>query len=180
MKLKITSASFVLTLMILVSGCATFSNRNNTLISMVGAGLVAGIVAAQSAPERESKILHGVLWGGGAAAFTGAVGLFYFDEEKRSTEAERKLGMAQKELDAFRGESDVATTQSELERSSALERELPSEYRALVKPGKWSVYKINQWVVQGENALVHQDRLLRLEPPQFQPSGNTNKQGDVE
>jgi len=41
------------------------------------------------------------------------------------------------------------------------------EYQALVRPGHWSVYRLNQWVSQGEGALIHQDRMVKLGEDRF-------------
>ncbi len=158
------------TLIMLNTGCATMSNRTKTIVTAVGVGLVAGTIAANMAPKDENPMAHAAVWGGAATAGTAVAGLFLFDEQARSKEFERKLVVAESELAIFRGESST-DQQVIYDSDSALGRELPSEYRSLVRPGKWSLYRTNQWISQGENVLVHQDKILKIEPPQFQPPG---------
>lgn len=175
MKLKIISLLVVLQML---SGCATMSNRTKTILSMVGVGVIAGTIAANRAPFDENPAAHAAVWGGGAAAVTGVVGMFIFDEQAKSRELERKLNISQRELDAFRGESQSSNGEVLIESDSALGRDLPNEYKGLVRPGKWSLYKISNWVSQGENTLVHQDKVLRIEPPQFQAQTTNKKEGE--
>lgn len=165
--------SVLICLSLLSSGCATMSNRSKTLLAMVGTGIIAGSIAASKAPDDESSVAHAAVWGGTTAAVAGAVGLFLFDEQAKSQEAERKLQVAQHELDAFRGESSTDAQHPYAQSDSSLERDLPSEYRSLVRPGKWSIYKVNNWTLQGENTIVHQDKILRIEPAHFQPQTKT-------
>ncbi len=163
---------YILTL----SGCATMSNRTKTILTSVGAGLVAGTIAANLAPKDENPAVHAAVWGGSTAAATAIAGLFVFDEQKRSDELNRKLQIAESELSALRGESSEKEARLIYDSDSAMGRELPNEYRNLVRPGKWSLYRVNQWVAQGENTLVHQDRILQIQPPQFQnPMVTENK-----
>jgi hypothetical protein len=35
------------------------------------------------------------------------------------------------------------------------------------------VYRLNQWVNQGEGTIIHQDRLVKLVPPQLTPANLT-------
>lgn len=161
------------------TGCATMSNRTKTILSMIGVGVVAGTIAANIAPKDENPVAHAAVWGGGAAAVTGVAGMYIFDEQKKREELDRKLEITQKELSAFRNESETNGTPVEVESESGLSRDLPTEYKGLVRPGKWSIYKISNWVSQGENSLVHQDKILRIDPPQFQPSNQITKlEGD--
>lgn len=160
--------------------CAT--NRAKSLTFMAAVGGAAATAGALSAPPEEQSGMHAVFWGAVGAAVAGVVGLFVFDEQSRSEELERKLEVSKRELDAFRGEMDGTSQSSLIQSDSALGKNLPPEYRDLVKPGKWSLYKINTWVSQGENTLVHQDKMLRIEPPQFQPNANSStekKEGEV-
>lgn len=155
------------------------SNRTKTIISMVSVGIVVGTVAANFAPKDENRLFHGLSWGGGSAALTGVVGMYVFDDQKVHDELERKLLVTKRELDAFRGESESSAQQVELVNEPGLSRELPQEYKGLVKPGGWSVYKINSWVSQGENSLVHQDKVIRINPPQFQSPSQLIKTEEI-
>lgn len=172
---RLITASVVI-VSIALGGCASMSNRTKTLITMAGTGIIVGTIAANKAPIDENPLAHAAVWGGTSAAVAGAISLYVFDEQKKSEELERKLGVAQRELDSLRGEgpglSQIPIAQSD----SSFAKDIPAEYRSLVRPGGWSLYKINNWIVQGENTLIHQDKLLRITPPHFQPQ--TNQEGE--
>ncbi len=161
----------MLPILILTSSCATMSNRTKTILTMAGAGIVAGSIGAYFAPSDEKSYAHAAMWGGSAAAVSGLVSLYVFDEQSKSEELDRKLKLAERENRSLRGEGDVSRTQMIYDSDSSLERDLPPEYRSLVQPGKWSVYGVDQWVMSGENEIIHQDKKVRLILPQFKPKG---------
>ena len=165
MSKKVISTTLMLTL--LVSGCASMPNRTKTILTMVGTGLIVGTIAANRAPVDENPGTIGFLWGGNAAAVAGLVSLYVFDEQHRSEVFEKQLNASQKEVDVFRGEGVGASRAPIFDSESGLERQLPKEYQGLVQPGKWSIYKIDNWISQGDNTLVHQDKMVRIIPPQF-------------
>ena len=153
-----------------VGGCATFSNRSKTLLLMGGAGAIAASFGAAIAPEGENRGAHAFLWGGGAAALAGAIGLFAFDEEAKSKEAAARAERLQKDLAACTQESApeiLATNQV------GMEKPLPSKFRNLITPGQWSLYKVDRWVSSTESELVHQDLVFRFSQPQLNPSAKT-------
>lgn len=156
------------------SGCSTLSNRQKTIAAMVLTGSIAGTVGALSAPKNESAPAHAALWAGSAAAGAGLVGLYTFDEEARSKEFERKLKIVSEENQALRGEAEGAPVSPLAEAASPFGKEMPPEYQRLVRPGRWSVYKLNQWIMSGENTLIHQDRMVKIIPPQFS-GGDTDE-----
>lgn len=151
-------------------GCAT-TNRTKTLLLMTGVGAAAAGVGYSVAPRDERPEMHALYWGAAGAAVAGVAGLFLFDEQKRSEELERQAAVMRKELDAFRDEGGGASHEPRLlyETTAPFGRDIPEEYQSLVRPGRWSVYKLNQWVAQGEGTLVHHDRMVKLVPPQLTP-----------
>ncbi len=160
--------AMVLIALVAASGCATMSNRTKTLLLMGGAGLAAGTAGAMLAPQGERPALHGILWGGAAAAATGAAGLFVFDEQARREAAEVRIAKLEKELGSF-GEE----TAPELLATNRLgvEKPLPAKFRHLVTPGQWSLYKVDRWLSSNDSELVHQDMIFRFNQPQLNPSG---------
>jgi hypothetical protein len=164
----------ILSLVVTASGCAT-TNRTKTLLLMTGVGAVAAGVGYSVAPRDERPEMHALYWGAAGAAVAGVAGLFLFDEQKRSEELERQATVMKKELDAFRDEGSTASHGPQLlyETNAPFGRDIPGEYQGLVRPGRWSVYKLNQWVAQGEGTLVHHDRMVKLVPPQLTPKVQT-------
>ncbi len=165
-------------MLLMLPACASLSNQTKTVISMVGAGLVVGTLDANLGEGKGSFNSRSMAVGLGAAAITGVGALYYFNDEGKKIEAERQLQVVQKELGALKGESLDADGSAEITRDSGLRRDLPPEYRNLVRPGGWTLYKTNSWVAQGENTLIHQDRILKIEPPRFQPSQEPITKGE--
>lgn len=48
---------------------------------------------------------------------------------------------------------------------------IPDEYKKLIRPGTWRLLSIDRWVEDGENRLIHQDKIIELIPPQFKTHG---------
>jgi len=169
-------AVFMVTALLMASGCASMSNRTKTITTMVIAGAGAGVMGALLAPKEDSRLPHGLLWGASAAASTGIIGLFVFDEEARRKEAELKADKITKELAAYREESApelVATNRA------GLEKPLPVRFKHLVTPGGWSLFKVDRWVTSSENELVHQDMIFRFHQPQLNPSAKPINEGST-
>lgn len=164
----------IVSLLVGAGGCAT-TNRTKALLLMSGVGAAAAGVGYSIAPRDEKPEMHALCWGAAGAAVAGVVGLFIFDEQKRSEELERQAVVMRKELDAFRDEGGGASHEPRLlyETNAPFGREIPGEYQSLVRPGRWSVYKLNQWVAQGEGTLVHHDRMVKLVPPQLTPKAQS-------
>lgn len=155
------------------SGCASMSNRTKTLVAMGVAGIAAGTAGAMAAPADENALAHGFLWGGGASALTGAIGMFIFDEQARSREYERELKVAKDELESIRWGAGMNEERLIYESSAGgdSEKGIPDEVKKLLSPGWIRVYQTSAWVKQGDDSLVHQDKVIRIKKPQLIPDG---------
>lgn len=167
----VQGACKIMTALLLINaatGCAT--NRANTLLLMTGVGIAAASLAYSLSPPDERPEMHALYGGAMGAVASGVAGLFIFDEQKRSAEFQRQALVMKKELDSFK-EYDGSSHGPELmyETKATIGKSMPAEYERLLKPGKWSVFKLNQWVTQGEGTLIHQDRMVKLIPPQLNP-----------
>lgn len=171
-------AHLAVTGLVLSCGCAT--NRAKTLLLMGGVGTLTAGAAYYLSPKDERPEMH-ALYGGAIGASGAAIaGLFIFDEQKRSEELERQAVVMRKELDVFRDEGSGAHEPRLLyETTAPFGKDIPSDYQSLVKPGSWSVYKLNQWVSQREGVMVHQDRMITLVPPQLTPKSETPKTPEI-
>lgn len=148
------------------SGCSSLSNRQKSLMIIAGGALVGGVVGYTTAPDGTLPIAHAALFGSTAAAVCSVSSLFLFDEQKRSQELDRKLQIAQREIDALLDRSEKG--EKILYQSSlSLGKNLPEKYKDLVQPGNWSVYQLDQWISQGDNVLVHQDKMLKIVQAHF-------------
>ncbi|OFZ78437.1 MAG: hypothetical protein A2583_13795 [Bdellovibrionales bacterium RIFOXYD1_FULL_53_11] len=160
--------TFTVAALIVMSGCASMSNRTKTITGVVIAGAGAGTLGAILAPKEENRAMHGVFWGASAAAVSGIAGLFIFDEESRRKEAELKSEKLSKELAAYREESAPELVASN---RAGLNKPLPERFKHLVTPGGWSLFKVDRWVTSSESELVHQDMIFRFHQPQLNPTG---------
>ncbi len=160
------SVSLTLTFL---SGCAT-TNRGKTIQAAIASGAM-GVLYGQT--RTEFKAQNSVMYGSIAMASATLIGLYVFDEEKRS-EAFRQQSLAlQVKLDGDPMHMNFQNS-PRLESqglSTFSESELPSEYQHLIRPGGWKVFEINRWVKKGTNRLVLESRLLEFTPPTIQSGG---------
>lgn len=156
-------ALFIL-LSLLTTSCA--SNRAKTIVTMLGAGAAGAAIGASTAPANESTSGHALLWAGVTASAAAIASMFIFDEHARAQDLEKQNSSLQKALSSING------TSSELiyENGQSFSKDLPPEYKSLIQPGRWSIYKLDQWSAQGENTLVHQDKMIKLQPPGLNPN----------
>jgi multidrug transporter EmrE-like cation transporter len=166
--------SIILITAFLSSGCATTSNRNKSLGLSFGVGVIGGTIGAANAPAYESKGAHFALWGGVSALCTLIASLFIFDSEKEIKKLHLQSDGLKRELDAYRGEG--MNDSQLLSMHLSLEKELPEKYKGLIRPGAWKIYKIDNWISQSENTLIHQDQMIQIIPPSFR--GNIQQKGE--
>jgi hypothetical protein len=153
----------------LSSSCAStssWSGRDKTLASMMGAGAVGGVIGAVTAPKTDSVAAQALLWGGVSAALAGVVGLFVWRDDQRADLAEKKVGELEREIEEFKGEMGPELIS---EGNATGSRALPASVSHLVRPGSWRLYKLSRWEEQGENTLVHHDKMLVFNPPTLTP-----------
>lgn len=49
--------------------------------------------------------------------------------------------------------------------------EILESYKKMIVPGEYRIYSIDRWVPEGENRLVHQDKIVELIPPSLKAGG---------
>lgn len=154
-------ALILLLLLINCTGCSTMSHKHKTLSYMAGAFAGGAAVGASTAHEDDNKNMHGVLWGSAAAAVVGAIMAYTYDESSELKAREFKIREMEARLSDFRHNTVVKSSDGT---TDYMEAKLPKDYRHLVKPGKWKLYKIDEWKKTPEGELVHQDKLLEISP----------------
>lgn len=170
-----TCAALVALCFTLISGCASMSNRTKTLVAMGVAGIAAGTIGGISAPHDEIPWAHAALWAGGSAAVVGMAGPFVFDEQARSHEYERQLNVAKQEIEAIRWGGGASEEKLIYESSGTQDKAIPDELKKLLSPGWVRVYQTSHWVKQGDDSLVHQDKVIRIKKPQLIPNNDLNE-----
>jgi hypothetical protein len=163
--MKKTKNIFLL-LPLIISACAT-TNKGKILETMA-VGAVAGAAYGQNRPEfkNENALMYGAIGG-----LTGSlIGLYVFDEEKKSEELKTKISKLEAELDSF-GKNSVTENTSQTSNNPAtkvqLQSFLPKRLQKLVKPGEWSLYRIDEWEQLDDTKLVHKDQVLEFKPPEL-------------
>jgi hypothetical protein len=138
----------------------TGTPREKTL-SLMLSGVAAG--AAYGATRPEMKRENAFIFGGSLGVLGAATGFFLFndDEEVLKVKAERDLLKLEIE------KKSKGTLIKEL--PATFSAKIPKQYLPLVRPGSWRVMEIDQWVEDGENRLIHQDKIMELVPPTLSP-----------
>lgn len=140
-----------------LSGCAT-SMATKTLRNMAIAGAAGAIIGSQ---QPAYKSTQAALLAGIGASVVGAGTLLMLDQESRDLTKENERLRA--ELDAaFEPKAEAATP-------GTMNAKVPAKYQNLISPGEWRVYQIDEWVEDGENRMIHQDKVMELIPPSLRP-----------
>lgn len=153
---------FVLVPLLLSAGCA-HTPKEKVFQNMLIAG-ATGVVLGQQ--KEDYKTTYSTMYGGVAAAVAGAVTLYLNDPDKESEKLREEIRVLKTQMDQI-GEPRLAT-----QTPATFGAKVPSKYRSMINPGEWRVYEINQWVEDGENRLLHQDKIMELIPPSLKPSSN--------
>lgn len=153
---------------LLLSSCAT-TQTQKILRDMAIAGAVGVLIAQQ---KSENRIAYSAMYGGVGVAGAGVAGLYLHDPEGNA----RKLEKENSEMRA-RIERDL-NPQLELSRPGTMGGKIPERYSRLVNPGEWRIYAVDQWSEDGENRLVHQDKIMELTPPSLLPGFGTQSKGN--
>lgn len=145
---------------IALCGCAT-TQTSKVLRDMAIAG-AAGVLVAQQRPE--NRAAYSAMYGGIAAAGAGVAGLYVHNPEGKSKQLEKENAELRLKVD------QAFSPRLESSSPGTMGGRIPDKYRRLVSPGEWRVYAIDQWVEDGENRIVHQDKIMELIPPSLLPA----------
>lgn len=144
---------------VLFIGCATTPTEKVYRNMLVAASL--GVLAGQSQPEYKNT--HSTMYGGVAASIAGALTLYIENPDKETKKLRDEIVL-------------LTNNQNQFEKGKVVNRgdaifdaKIPEKYRSLVNPGEWKVYEIDQWQEEGENRLIHRDRVMELSPPSLVP-----------
>lgn len=141
------------------AGCAT-TQREKVFQNMAIAA-AAGFAIGQTSSEAKNN--YSLMYAGLAATGAGVATLYYSnidDENKKLKEETKKLKEDLDQLLAPRLEKTTPGTMA---------AKIPEKFRSLVSPGEWRLYAVDQWIEDGENRLIHQDKIMELVPPSLTP-----------
>lgn len=134
--------------------------REKTL-SLMLSGVAMGAAYGASRPEMKRE--NAFIFGGSLGLVGAATGLYLFGDDVRLTQMEKERDYIKMELE----KKSKGTLIKEL--PATFSAKIPKQYLPLVRPGSWRVMEIDEWVEDGENRLIHQDKIMELVPPSLVP-----------
>lgn len=141
-------------------GCAT--SYKNQIYQSMAFGAAGGAAYGLSKPENRDA--YALMWAGVGAALGAIVSTQLNDPDK---EAER----LRSETKTLRAELEqMNSPRIEAQSSAFFGSKVPEKYRALINPGEWRVSRIDQWIEDDDNRLIHQDLVMDLVPPSLNPA----------
>lgn len=149
-------------LVLQLTSCAS-TTRDRTYRNMALAG-VAGVALGQAQPAYKGTL--SLAYAGVGAAVAAALTLYFDDGEK---EVER-LRAENKIFAAKLGQFDNGKVVGQ--GTATFGAKVPEKYKALINPGEWRIYDLDQWVEGDDNRLIHQDKMMELIPPSLNPGGH--------
>ncbi|MBS1972657.1 MAG: hypothetical protein JSU04_20280 [Bdellovibrionales bacterium] len=154
------SSNFGILIIALTTGCA-HTTKERVFQNMLIAG-ATGVVLGQQ--KEDYKTTYSTMYGGMAAAVAGAITLYLNDPDKEAEKLREEIRVMKTQLDQI-GEPRLAT-----QTPATFGAKVPNKYKSMINPGEWRVYEINQWIEDGDNRLIHQDKIMELTPPSLIPS----------
>lgn len=145
---------------LLLTSCAHLTPSERVVRDMLVAGAIGAAIGQQSSKNQD---LNSMAYGGLAASSAAMIGLIVHDPEQVPRRVESENLLLRRELEEAR-ESRV-----ESHAPGTLSAYIPERYRKLVRPGEWKVMEIDEWLEDGENRLVHRDKVIELIPPTLRP-----------
>lgn len=133
--------------------------------------LIAGATGVALGQQKEDyKTTYSTMYGGVAAAIAGAVTLYMNDPDKESQKLREEMRVLKTQMDQI-GEPQLAT-----QTPATFGAKVPEKYKSMINPGEWRIYDLNQWIEDGENRLIHQDKIMELIPPSLKPNSQQPNQ----
>ena len=151
--------SILLLSMSILTSCAT-TTREKILRNIIVAGSAGYLIGIQ---REENKNAYGLLYASSAAAGAALITTYLYDDD---SEAERLVNENKKlkqELEKVYSPSLV------YQGSGTMNGKVPEKYKNLVNSGELKIFAMDEWIEDGENRLIHQDKMMELIPPSLVP-----------
>lgn len=154
----------ILNFVLLLSLCSCASFKEKTLASMGGSFLLGSAIGVAQAPKDENSKMHGLLWGAGLSALTGAALIYLYDESSELKNKNFKIESLERDLSAMKlGEK----SQIDMGKADFYEKALPKKLKSIVDPGEWKLYQVDEWKELSHGVLIHQDQMIEYKEPKF-------------
>ena len=158
-EIRLARALFVIGFSAL-AGCA-HTTKEKVFQNMLLAGS-AGVLLGQQ--REDFKTTYSTMYGSLAAAIAGAVTLYINDPDKEAEKLREEVKKMKTQMDQMSEPRLASQTQA------TFGAKVPDKYRSMINPGEWRIYELNQWIEDGENRLIHQDKIMELIPPTLKPN----------
>jgi hypothetical protein len=113
-------------LSVFLTGCATLSNRDKTLLSMGGAAVVGSLIGLATTPnDGTSRAMHSLYFGAIGASLAGVSGLYVFDDQKKNDLLKNQIDAQQKQINAIRDDGGNSSPILIHETNAPLGRDIP-------------------------------------------------------
>jgi hypothetical protein len=156
----------IISLPLLLSGCSSLNIKEKTLRNSIIAGAIGYKIGEQKDTNKNANAaLYSSLMALGAAG----ISLYYFDPDQEIEKQKNEVQSIRKKLDDFQNPKIISIS------PSFPTGKVPEKYRRMIQPGEWKVYDIDEWVDDGENRLIHQDKIMELTPPSLRPVSDSIK-----
>lgn len=157
----IATKKFVMTIgLVFLSGCALTSAKNRIYRDMA-IGAVVGALAAQQ--KNENKQAYSAMYSAVGASVGALISINLYDPDSENLKLKNQLAKFESDLEAS------LRPKLEFTSSGMMNSKVPDKYKTMINPGEWRVYRLDQWVEDGENRLIHQDKMMELIPPSLKP-----------
>lgn len=161
----IRKSLFILSSVVFAS-CATNSSRERIIRDMVIAGAVGAVVGYQ---KDSNPMANATMYAGVAASSAALLDLYLFDPDKETAKYKKESEDLRRQLD------EAFSPKLETQMPGTLSGKVPDKYKSLITPGEWKIYAVDTWIEDGENRLIHQDKMMELIPPTLKPNQNPLK-----
>ncbi len=151
---------FLSSVFVCLNGCAISSVKNKLYRDMV-IGAAIGAIAAQQ--KNENKAAYTTMYSGIGAALGAVVSVNLNDPDSENLKLKNQISKFEADLEAS------LRPKLEFTSSGMMNSKIPDKYKTMINPGEWRVYRLDQWVEDGENRIIHQDRMMELTPPSLKP-----------
>ena len=137
--LLLISCSFVCALNI---GCSSLTHKRTAMTGIAfGVGTSVGYV---SAPDSEKKEMHGFFWGAFSGLTAALISNYIYNEETAITTLQSENEKLKE------GQGYFKTTQGETLFDG--------------KKTKWKIYKVDKWIKETDQKLIHVDKAVEMDP----------------
>ena len=156
--MSVSKSSFLISLSLL-TGCAS-TPRQKIIRNIIVAGVAGYAIGSQ---KQENSKAYGLYYAGLAGSAAGLASAYLENDDAENERLRADNRKLKAELDKVYSPSLVH------EGNAMMNAKVPDKYKAMINPGEWKIYAYDQWVEDGENRLIHQDKIMELIPPSLTP-----------